>query len=64
MGLYLEQLVGKRIKGQTSQITAVVQNVIKNTESVTDDYTLYVKYITSDSAFNVSSLQMQKHLLP
>ena len=54
VGLYLEQLVGKRIKGQTSQITAVVQNVIKNTESVTDDYTLYVKYITSDSAFNVS----------
>ena len=35
VGLYLEQLVGKRIKGQTSQITAVVQNVIKNTESIT-----------------------------
>ena len=39
VGIYLEQLVGKKIKGQTSQITAVVQKVLKNTESETDDYT-------------------------
>ena len=41
VGIYLEQLVGKKIKGQTSQITAVVQKVLKNTESETGDYTLY-----------------------
>jgi hypothetical protein len=54
VGIYLDQLVGKKIKGQTSQITAVVQKVLKNTESETGDYTLYVKYITADANFSVS----------
>ena len=57
VGLYLEQLVGKKIKGQTSQLTAIVQKVLKNTESETGDYTIYVKYITADSSFNISQFR-------
>ena len=63
VGLYIEQLVGKRIKGQTSQLTAVVQKVLKNTESETNDYTLYVKYITSDSNFNVTQFRNSETLI-
>ena len=51
VGLYLNNLIGKKIKGQTSQITAVIQNVLTNVESESNDYTLYVKYITSDANF-------------
>ena len=40
VGLYLNQLVGKRIRGQSSQLSAIVQNVLTNTESETGDYTL------------------------
>ena len=57
VGLYIDQLVGKKIKGQTSQITAVVQKVLKNTQSITGDYTLYVKYITADANFNTSQFR-------
>jgi len=63
VGLYIEQLVGKRIKGQTSQLTAVVQKVLKNTQSETNDYTLYVKYITSDSSFNVTQFRNAETLI-
>jgi len=63
VGLYIEQLVGKKIKGQTSQITGVVQKVLKNTESETGDYTLYVRYITADSNFNVSQFSDAETLI-
>ena len=57
VGLYLKELVGKKIKGQTSQLSAVVQSVITNDESETDDYTLYVKYTTADSDFAITSFR-------
>jgi len=57
VGLYLKELVGKKIKGQTSQLSAVVQHVITSTESETDDYTLYVKYTTADSDFAITEFR-------
>ena len=51
VGLYLKQLVGKRIKGQTSELNAVVQNVITDSESEDNTYTLYVRYTSSNSSF-------------
>ena len=51
VGLYLKELIGKKIKGQTSQITAVVQNVLTDVESDSSDYTLYVKYTSADANF-------------
>ena len=68
VGLYLKNLIGKKIKGQTSQITAIVQNVLTNVESESNDYTLYVKYITSDANFrpgqflNGETLILQENL--
>ena len=69
VGLYLNQLVGKKIKGQTSELVAVVQKVLFNTESESEDYTLYVKYVSADSAFEISqfrdgeTLIMQENLV-
>ena len=68
VGLYLNQLVGKRIRGQSSQLSAIVQNVLTNTEvevnvnetvkvSETGDYTLYVKYTSSDSDFEITQFR-------
>ena len=51
VGLYLQDLIGKRVLGQSSQLVAVVQNVITNLQSDTDDYTIYVKYINANSSF-------------
>ena len=51
LNLYLTSLIGKRIKGQTSQLSAVIQNVLTNVQSETNDYTLYVKYTSADSSF-------------
>ena len=51
---YIDSLVGKTIKGQTSQITAIVQNVVKRENSIENVSTLYVKYITSNSNFESS----------
>ena len=41
LGLYLTSLIGKKIKGQTSQLSAVIQNVITNTQSETNDSVSY-----------------------
>ena len=63
VGLYLKELIGKKIKGQTSQISATVQNVITNTESETENYTLYVKYTSADSGFNITQFRDGETLL-
>ena len=52
---YIEKYKGKRITGQTSGITAFVQFVqlpLKNTD--VENVTLYVKYLNSDSDFNIN----------
>jgi hypothetical protein len=44
---YIDKFVGKNIKGETSGVTAIVENYITNTESEKNNYTLYVKYKSS-----------------
>ena len=63
VGLYLTSLIGKKIKGQTSQLSAVIQNVVTNVQSETDDYTLYVKYTSADSSFVTSQFSDGETLL-
>jgi hypothetical protein len=46
---YYKELIGKRLLGDISQVTAVVQNVISRNESNENVTTLYVKYLTSNS---------------
>ncbi len=52
VSLYAEKLVGKKITGKSSNITAVVQSVVfVNVDSEVDYLTLYVKYLDSDNNF-------------
>ena len=44
---YIDNFKGKSIKGQSSQITANIINVVKESESETNDLTLYIKYLNS-----------------
>jgi len=44
---YIDKFIGKSIKGETSGVTAVVENYITNTVSEKNNYTLYVKYKSS-----------------
>ena len=44
---YIDKFVGKSIKGETSGVTAEVENYITSTESEKNNYTLYVKYKSS-----------------
>jgi len=44
--IYLSSVVGKRIKGQTSGITAKVVNYLTAVDSISSDPTLYVKYLS------------------
>ncbi len=48
VSLYLSALIGKRIRGQQSNITAVVDNYLLPSENdEIDDTTIYVKYLNS-----------------
>ena len=47
VALYLDQLVGKLIVGETSGVTARVSSYITNEESERGNYTLYVDYFDS-----------------
>lgn len=47
VSLYLSSFVGKLVKGATSGVTAKVENYITNLESENNNFTLYVKYLSS-----------------
>jgi len=49
VSLYLDQLVGKTITGQTTGVTAQVVTYITNEESERGNYTIYVNYQNSSS---------------
>jgi hypothetical protein len=46
---YYKELIGKRLIGDISQVTAIVQNVISRNDSSENVTTLYVKYLNSNS---------------
>lgn len=46
---YIDKLVGKTIRGETSGVTAVVENYLTSENSEESLYTLYVKYQTSSN---------------
>ena len=55
--LYLDQLVGKKIKGQNSGITAKVVNYITGSTSISSDPTIYVKYLVPGPSNEFSFFQ-------
>jgi hypothetical protein len=46
---YIDKLVGKLIQGETSGIKAKIDNYITNVDSDRSNYTLYIKYQSSDT---------------
>ena len=54
--LYLDLLLNKTIEGQVSGVSAVVQ-FIQLPNNQVDDITIYVKYINSNSNYEISSFQ-------
>ena len=52
VSLYLDSLVGKKVTGQTSGVTARVQSVVHPNGTSVLDPTIYVKYLDSDNDFN------------
>lgn len=47
VSFYIDKLVGKLIKGETSGVIAKVENYITDVESEKNNYTLYIKYQSS-----------------
>jgi hypothetical protein len=61
---YLPNLLGKQIKGETSGVSAKIENYITNEESENDNYTLYIKYqSSSESDFTVSKFVDGENLI-
>ena len=55
---YLENFVGKKITGQISGITATIQKVQTPNSGLGIEYpTIYVKYLNSDSNFEINPFQ-------
>jgi hypothetical protein len=54
VSLYLNQLIGKRVEGQNSGVTAVVKNYSLPPSENVEDVTLYVKYVRSGSDFETN----------
>jgi hypothetical protein len=55
VSVYADKLVGKRVRGQTSQIVAVVDKYLAESDADgTTDFTLFVKYLRSGSNSEIS----------
>jgi len=52
LAAYVDQLVGTKITGQSSGITAVVNKVLLDQDSENGNLTLYINYISSSTANN------------
>ena len=64
VSLYLENLKNKKIKGETSGVTAKVEGYITNRESTRGAYTLYIKYqSSSDTDFSRKTFADGENLL-
>jgi Domain of unknown function (DUF4815) len=50
ISLYFDQLLGKKLRGSTSGVSAEVVYLLKNAESERGNYTLYLKYLESGGA--------------
>jgi hypothetical protein len=61
LSTYISSFVGKKITGQVSGVSATVQLVQLPTSDV-DNITLYVKYINSDSNFEINPFQNNETL--
>ena len=57
VSLYLDQLIGKRVEGQTSGVTAVVKNYSLPPSDNVEDVTLYIKYSSGGTDFESTEFE-------
>ncbi len=57
VSLYLDQLVGKKITGRISGVTANIVTYIDDSQSENGNYTLYINYLNSGNNFDQSTFQ-------
>ena len=60
---YADQLVGTKITGQTSGVTAFVDSVLLPEDSERGNLTLYINYLTSSTANNSTQTFLDGELL-
>ena len=63
ISLYVDQLVGVRITGSVSGVTAIVRKVLREEDSIRGNLTLYIKYEQSGSDFVTDVFQDGESLL-
>jgi hypothetical protein len=63
VSLYLDQLIGKRISGRDSGVTATVVTYITNQQSVRGLYTLYLNYENSSETDNSTETFFDNEIL-
>ena len=61
--LYIDQLVGVRITGSRSGVTATIRKVLKEEDSNRGNLTLYIKYEQSGADFQSSLFEDGESLL-
>jgi hypothetical protein len=64
VSLYISKLLGKLIRGETSGVTAKVENIISDLESERNNFTVYIKYRgSSDSDFSTNTFVDGENLI-
>jgi phosphoribosyl-AMP cyclohydrolase len=64
ISLYISNLLGKLIKGETSGVTAKVENIITDSQSEKGNYTLYIKYRgSSETDFSTNTFLDAENLI-
>ena len=63
VSLYLDQLLGKRLVGQTSGVVAVINNYSIPPEDGVEEITLYIKYVSSGTDFQRTTFLEDENLV-
>ena len=63
ISLYINNFIGKKVIGQTSGTTAIIQYVALPDGNNVEDLTIYVKYLDSDSNFQFNPFQDGESLI-
>jgi len=61
--LYLDELLGKRLEGQTSGVVAVVNNYSVPPQDDVENITLYIKYVSSGTDFQRTTFLEDENLV-
>ena len=60
---YIDQLIGRKIVGLTSGVTAIIQKILKSADSERNNLTVYIKYHSSQASNNEGGIFVDGELL-